>query len=135
MKKIVAAIDSAEQRKEVEKLLDEFQRTGNVIRNVSPEQRTVQKVRIERPELRPSPIEVHSAITSDLISPRTERAKPEPKTEARNKESKTEMNVRENAPVASDIAAEKTSKRSQLTTGSPIVDAPAIGQLNVSHGR
>ena len=79
MKKIVAAIDSAEQRREVEKILDEFQRTGNVVRNVSPEQRTVQKVRIERPELRPSPMEVQRAIKSDLILPKTERAIPKPK--------------------------------------------------------
>lgn len=66
-KKIVAAIESAEQRKEVEKIIDEFQHTGNVVRNVSPEQRVVQKVRKERPELRPSTEMVQRAVSSDLM--------------------------------------------------------------------
>ncbi len=67
VKKIVAGIDSAEQKREVEKILDEFNRTGNVVRNVSQEQRTVQKVRKERPELRPEPSIVEKAVTSELM--------------------------------------------------------------------
>ena len=67
VKKIVAAIESVEQKREVERILDEFNRTGNVVRNVSPEQRTVQKVRKERPELRPEPSIVERAVTSELM--------------------------------------------------------------------
>ena len=149
-KRIVAAIDSVEQRKEVEKILDEFQRTGNVVRNVSSEQRTVQKVRIERPELRPSPIEVQSAITSDLMSPNAERVIPRPKAiepirtfkpaipaeieppaiqpaiDAKQLRERV-VRARETKPEAEIDPVEKTAKRATLTTGSPIVDAPAIG--------
>lgn len=66
-KKIVAAIESGEQRKEVERILDEFQRTGTVVRNVSSEQRVVQKIRKERPELRPTPAMIQRAVSSDLM--------------------------------------------------------------------
>lgn len=79
VKKIVAGIESAEQKREVEKILDEFNRTGNVVRNVSPEQRTVQKVRKERPELRPEPSVVERAVTSELMQVQTKpKAAPEP---------------------------------------------------------
>ena len=57
-KKIVQAIESASQRKEVENILDEFQRTGKVVRNITAEQRTVQTVRQQNPELRPAPLEI-----------------------------------------------------------------------------
>ena len=73
VKKIVAGIESVEQKREVERILDEFNRTGNVVRNVSPEQRTVQKVRKERPELRPEPSIVERAVTSELMQVPHER--------------------------------------------------------------
>ena len=72
-KKIVAAIESADQRREVEKILDEFNRTGNVVRNVSLEQKTVQTVRKERPELRLEPSIVQRSVSSELMR---ESAKP-----------------------------------------------------------
>ena len=65
MKKIVAALDTAQQRSEVERILEEFQQTGNVVRNVSPEQKTVSKFKKERPELRPNPVDVQRALSSE----------------------------------------------------------------------
>lgn len=67
MKRIVAAIESTEQRREVEKILDEYQRTGNVVRNVSQEQLIVRKVRKECPALRPNPLDVQSAVQDWLV--------------------------------------------------------------------
>jgi hypothetical protein len=82
-------------------------------------------------------MEVQRAITGDLLQPKTEvepRAIPTPVDASQlrertgsDKETKTIRPVREIAPEASNHPAEKTSKRPQLTTGSPIVDAPAIG--------
>ena len=67
MKMIVAAMDTAQQRSEVERILDEFQQTGNVVRNVSPEQKTVSTIKKERPELRPNPVDVQRALSSELF--------------------------------------------------------------------
>ena len=78
VKKIVAALDNAQQRSEVEKILDEFQRTGNVVRNISPEQKTVSKVRKERPELRPNSVEIQRAISSELFQEQIASQKPKP---------------------------------------------------------
>ncbi len=62
-KKIVQAIESASQRQEVESILDEYQRTGKVVRNITAEQRTVQTVRKQTPELRPAAIEMQRIET------------------------------------------------------------------------
>ncbi len=78
VKKIVASLDNAQQRSEVEKILDEFQRTGNVVRNISPEQKSVSKVRKERPELRPNSGEVQRAISSELFQKQISPPQPKP---------------------------------------------------------
>ncbi len=117
MKRIVAAMDSADQKKEVEKILDEFNRTGNVVRNATPEQRIVQKIRKERPELRPDPSAIQRAVATTRIQ--TPLAVVAPKQVQIKREAEI--------PKAGRSLAETTSKRIQLTTDSPIVDAPAIG--------
>ena len=142
IKKIVAAMDTAQQRSEVERILDEFQRTGNVVRNVSPEQKTVIRVKKERPELRPSQVDVQRAISSELFQkqnapppskpqpvasvPKSDkpihRAVPSP-TVTRPAEPTHTTAMRIDAPESK----EKSSTRTQLQLGSPIVDAPAIG--------
>jgi len=146
MKKIVAAIDSAEQRKEVERILDEYQRTGNVVRNVSPEQRVVRKVRKECPQLRPNPIAVQKAVASTSAMPPVKAAAkrilttplapaavlvakklPEPIPMLILK--KAAQPSRPNPNLASPTPVQKESKpsRERLTVDSQIVDAPAIG--------
>jgi hypothetical protein len=64
MKKVVAAIESNEQRREVENILDEYQRTGKVVRNLTPEQRTVQKVRVTKPDLHPPAKDIERVVAS-----------------------------------------------------------------------
>ena len=117
MKRIVAAMDSAEQRKEVEKILDEFNRTGNVVRNATPEQRVVQQVRKARPELRPDPSAVQRAVASPGMQTKLAVVAPEPVQLKRDAE----------IPKAVRSFAETSNGRVQLTTECPIVDAPAIG--------
>ncbi len=61
-KKIVQSIERSENRKEVEKILEEYQRTGTVVRNVSLEQRKVHTVRKLKPDLRPAPTDIERAL-------------------------------------------------------------------------
>ncbi|MCE3018677.1 MAG: DUF4332 domain-containing protein [Pirellula sp.] len=60
-KKIVSAFKNAEQRKEIEKVLEEFHRTGQVVKNIAEEQRTVAKIRQSKPTLAPAATEVQRA--------------------------------------------------------------------------
>lgn len=61
-KKIVQSIEAGSQRKEVEEILDEYQRTGKVVRNLTPEQKTVQTIRIEKPNYRPPTADVQRVV-------------------------------------------------------------------------
>ena len=128
-KKILAAMDTSQQRFEVERILDEFQRTGNVVRNLTAEQKTVIKVRKDRPELRLNPGDVQRAISSELFKQQIDSPKPKPKPVA-------PMPIKDASPPAPPNRAvridtpepkEKTATRTQLNAGSPIVEAPAIG--------
>lgn len=65
MKRVVAAIESAEQRAQVEKILDEYQRTGKVSKNLTQEQLTVRKVRKEKPLLQPPAAAIERAVQFD----------------------------------------------------------------------
>jgi len=148
IKKIAQAIESAEHRKEVEKILDEYQRTGTVVQNVSPEQRKVQAVRKLKPELRPAPLDIERAMIEAPIS--VAAFKPDPvlmKTElialATHFDSATFCPIAPETIAAPKISIdadptpttsvltsppqEPSSDRKQLTLDSPIVDAPAIG--------
>ncbi len=70
-KKIVQSIELAENRREVESILEEFQRTGTVVRNVSLEQRKVHTVRKLKPDLHPAPNEIERIIlaASNAVKP------------------------------------------------------------------
>lgn len=70
-KKIIQSFELAESRKEVELILEEFQRTGTVVRNVSLEQRKVHTVRKLKPDLRPAANEIERAIVaaSNAVKP------------------------------------------------------------------
>lgn len=61
-KRVVAAIESAEQRAQVEKILDEYQRTGKVSKNLTTEQVVVRKVRKEKPLLLPPTAAIERAV-------------------------------------------------------------------------
>ena len=148
LKRIVAAIESVEQRKEVEKILDEFNRTGNVVRNVTPEQRTVQRVRKERPEIRPEPMAIQRAVSNFALQAPLAQVAPTTLAAAaartnhviqqsvlpleRNKQDESQRNpvlekLDVETPKTDPSIVETSSGRVQFTTDSPIVDAPAIG--------
>jgi hypothetical protein len=154
-KKIVAAIESAEQRKEVERILTEFNHTGKVIQNVSPEQRRVAKIRMDQPELRASSEDVQRSVVnqeSEMSQNATNRKLPsavQPRNDLQPFSSSHEPNrltsqvvvekeISNDQPVRESQAPEpkarlpigsssESAQRLRLTPGSPIVDAPAIG--------
>ncbi len=116
-KKIVQAIESASQRKEVENILDEYQKTGKVVHNITTEQRTVQTIRKQNPALRADPLEIQrievKAPVAIATSPTFTRTPP------------VSLVPESHLPKSSN--GESVSVRKRLTLGSPIVDAPAIG--------
>ncbi len=153
-KKIVQAIESAERRKEVQSIIDEYQSTGKVVRNLPIEQRTVQTVRREKPDLRPAPMEIermdihrieikkptdraesHVSIRPRAITPPPEiEAAPTPlvRTEpvARGRQDREQTLTSSASPVSADLTETEPDSRQgrkRLRIDSPIVDAPAIG--------
>jgi hypothetical protein len=62
-KKIVAKIASAEQRKEIEGILDEYLHTGKVVRNLTSEQKSVKTTKSKMPDLKPAPLDVERAVS------------------------------------------------------------------------
>jgi hypothetical protein len=151
-KKIVSAIKNAEQRKEIEKVLDEFHRTGQVVKNVAEEQRTVAKIRQSKPTLAPAATEVQRAQTlpqvvqatkpvsrPKAIQPTPQRAAaippqpianiaPPPRAEVQPAKQPRSMPVPLATPPEAR-SAELTQEQVHEKIGpwSPIVDAPAIG--------
>jgi hypothetical protein len=118
-KKIVQAIDSAEQRQTVERILEEYQRTGSVTRNLTSEQRVVRKVRQEQPNLRPRETEIQR-IETKVAPSIADDPKPVPQAQALRKPVPLPKREPEAKP-------EPTAAKNRLTLTSPIVDAPAIG--------
>ncbi len=157
MKKIVQAIESSERRTEVQNILDEYLKTGKVVRNISIEQRTVQSIRKQKPDLRPASQEIERAKeqhrTAAIVAKVTESppaavASPmpiaipvgQPSIQPANAASVFNEVARQVAQakpietepepitgVANPVEHFTPSKRTRLTLGSPIVDAPAIG--------
>jgi Domain of unknown function (DUF4332) len=156
-KKIVQAIESAERRAEVQNILDEYLKTGKVVRNASIEQRTIQSIRKQKPDLRPSPQEIKRAeeqrqfaakVTEAVQAPPIIIAPPAVSavplvsqiTQPANVPSDSDAVIQEAAVVkpiekqpdqiANAVSPSDQvvpSKRIRLSLGSPIVDAPAIG--------
>lgn len=154
-KKIVAAIESAEQRKEVERILTEFNHTGKVVQNISQEQRRVAKVKRDQPDFRPSSddvqrsvvkqqTEIPQSVTNHKLPStvpqkddlRSVSTRPEPIRTTT--EDVIEKEIINDQPVfVSQLpeaearlpigSSNKSYQRPRLTPGSPIVDAPAIG--------
>ena len=132
MKKVVAAIESVEQRREVEKILDEYQRTGKVVRNLTLEQVTVKKIRELKPNMRPAPSELPRIVevpkptqriatlaTVKSDAPLLNGSKPQFIVSSQSEPKQTNQPVNE--------SPKPSARRSKLTATSPIVDAPAIG--------
>lgn len=150
-KKIVSAIKNNEQRKEIEKVLDEFNRTGQVVKNIAEEQRTVATVRKTKPTLAPAATEVQRAQTLPQVvqaskatdKPKTIQTVPQPAVSAPSipivtpkSRPHTESQLVQQSrsmPVVSSLPETKpsepaiTASHDKLGTWSPIVDAPAIG--------
>ncbi len=155
IKKIVAAIENAEQRKEVERILTEFNHTGKVIHNVSPEQRRVAKVRKDQSDLRASSEDVLRLEANQQSSiPKNVTIDKQPPIKQLEGDLESESTPRQLTQLPTQIVLEKraikeqalnvsrdteakvglpvsssveSNKRPRLTAGSPIVDAPAIG--------
>ena len=126
-KKIVAAMDTAQHRSEVEKILDEFQRTGSVVRNLTAEQKTVIQVRKERPELCSNPVDLQRVLSSELFQKQIDSPKPLPVAVRPIKDASPPAPPSHNVRIDTPEPKAKTATRTQLNAGSPIVDAPAIG--------
>jgi Domain of unknown function (DUF4332) len=81
-KKIIQAMESHERRTEVQSILDEYLKTGKVVRNLSVEQKTVQAVCRQKPELRPPANEIErievKAQSPVFLTPIVETATPNP---------------------------------------------------------
>lgn len=109
IKKIVASVKNAEQRREVEAILREYNQTGQVVKNVPEEQRAVTRMREKNPNLTSKTSAVKRVKAPSAATP---SAAP-PKRSSLALPNQTE-------PVV------KPSKE-RLGPWSPIVDAPAIG--------
>ncbi|MCY2984763.1 MAG: DUF4332 domain-containing protein [Planctomycetota bacterium] len=121
VKKVVAGIESVEQKREVERILDEFNRTGNVVRNVSPEQRIVQKIRKERPELRPEPSVVEQAVTSELM-----QLQAKPKVAPVQIKSNTIDSVRSTSNAIQPTALPRSPEPAKLDRSPPVTPPVSI---------
>jgi hypothetical protein len=125
-KKLVKSIQSQEQRREVEAILSEFQKTGKVVNALPLEQRSVKSQRLRNPQLRPSPIDLErlnepkknaSAIEPTIPRGLPQASLPGPKVAPRSADQPSKWIDR---PI--DEAAEPSTLIDR-----PIVEAPAIG--------
>ncbi len=127
-KKIVQSIESMEQRKEVERILDEYRRTGKVVQNISIEQRRVQVVRKQKPDLRPAPAEMER-ITITPPPPKVDDAvKIPPKASATPLVTASEPNtvVQPKPEVSLPVPKPHVRQASAATTPKAETDPPAI---------
>lgn len=150
-KKIAAKIESIERRKEVEGVLEEYLRTGNVVHNVSLEQSTVQRLQKTKPELRPTSDDIERIVRIHTQPKAIPQVCSQPKPIFPNANVNVvdalaikQKLISEEKPIHSSastppsesitandskhpLSHEPTRKRSRLTLANPIVDAPAIG--------
>lgn len=139
MKQVVAKINASDQRLEVERVLNEYARTGQVVRNLAPEQKTVAKVRETNPDLRPPDKDI-ARFNSEFARPaiqETPNVKSLPREDKPVKQEEAVIQPiinleRDEEPRVAiptmEIEEETSAKgRKRLFPSSPIVDAPAIG--------
>jgi predicted flap endonuclease-1-like 5' DNA nuclease len=139
--RITKTISDAQQKREVEAILQEYLSTGGVKRSLPEEQVTVAKARIRYPELLPTQREISDArsIVTELDARQSKGVGTTPIIKPTN--IVTTKQCEESQSVARDTRVETISVPSQpipqttnaakrfkrLELDSPIVEAPAIG--------
>jgi hypothetical protein len=135
IKKIASKVKNAEQRKEVEKILDEFHNTGKVTKSIPEEQKVVWRVRQDQPKLCPSVNDIERAVSSinlQSVEPKSYMESPGVPSRIDTSPREDKEPVYEELTSSNEGSVAKSSQKSlrartRTSLGSSIVDAPAIG--------
>ncbi|XZE18733.1 DUF4332 domain-containing protein [Pirellulaceae bacterium SH449] len=139
--RITKTISDAQQKREVEAILQEYLSTGSVKRSLPEEQVTVSKARIRYPDLLPTQREIADAcsIVKDMdaresggvrtppITKPTNAATTKQREESQPAARKTSDATISPPPPTLPQASHAAKRFKRLELDSPIVDAPAIG--------
>ncbi len=138
--KLAKALELNQQRNEIERMAEEFHRTGQVTKNLPIEQRIVKKIRSEHPELKPSAREIDRA--EQIAAP---KPKATPTTDCFRASEPVIANQSDRPSIRTEMTSvaqplqptnhrhdmahepQEPHQRKRLQLNSPIVDAPAIG--------